>query len=468
MSYTWPKHFGAEVVEGSFGGGLLSSYTIALEAWRRGLRVVFTSSNLYHYTVSDGEKTLRFDRSRPLDLTTREAFRIVENKHETTAKLRAAGVSAPHTVDFESASVDFAEVAKLAESFGYPVVLKPVRGSKGNGVLAGIPDEAELRASFDWLINEYGAKDFVLEKHYPGEEYRIYVVGGKCVAAGIKVPAHVIGDGSRSISELIADKNEIRKGNPFMAKALIRPDFEVDQLLAGQSYTYDSVPEEGVRVRLRAKASGSAGGDFVDRTKDLPQHIRDAAVGAVAAIPGLAAAGLDVLVDPTKPKGEDYVVIELNARAHIGLNMYPTEGVGQEVPAAILDAYFPNSQRLPIRRLHNLGFHARDTTEPLRNQVSDSVAVRPIPRHGFWYRRKFTVDLPSPLGDTRLMRLVRLAERLKVSGTLDLSEHTLVLGGRRRDVVEFVAGFGRATGGRLSEEARWDEVFRIGFRVIGS
>lgn len=53
MSELWPSHFQTDIVREAFGPRL-AGYTIALEAWRRGLRVRFLDSQLRKYEISDG------------------------------------------------------------------------------------------------------------------------------------------------------------------------------------------------------------------------------------------------------------------------------------------------------------------------------------------------------------------------------------------------------------------------------
>ncbi len=50
----------------------------------------------------------------------------------------------------------------------------------------------------------------VVEKFAPGDDYRLLVVGGKLVAAARREPAHVIGDGLHTVSQLVELVNQIR------------------------------------------------------------------------------------------------------------------------------------------------------------------------------------------------------------------------------------------------------------------
>lgn len=199
MKYSWPEHFQPLVVREAYGSGILSSYCIALEAWRRGLRVTIKHPRLARYEISDGTRQIAFYCSRPTTLTNPDAIRLTHDKYETTEALRAAGVACPQSIPFESEQSTFAQIAQAAQQVGYPVVIKPRNGSQGKGVLAGIMDEEELRAGYEWLTEDFKAREFVLEKFFEGGDHRVLVVGDKAVAAGVKAPAHVVGDGRHTI-----------------------------------------------------------------------------------------------------------------------------------------------------------------------------------------------------------------------------------------------------------------------------
>ncbi|MGP5342291.1 hypothetical protein ACTXML_16960, partial [Glutamicibacter arilaitensis] len=63
------------------------------------------------------------------------------------------------------------------------------------------------------------------------------------------------------------------------------------------------------------------------------------AIGAVRILPNIHIAGVDVLYDETA--ADEYVIIEVNSRPQIGVNMYPSIGEGRDAPKAIIDAFSP-------------------------------------------------------------------------------------------------------------------------------
>lgn len=71
-----------------------------------------------YYEISDGERTVSFNYSRPTSLTDREAYAAVEDKHETTSRLRAAGVPAPKAQLFDLHTTDVDDILEAANMLG--------------------------------------------------------------------------------------------------------------------------------------------------------------------------------------------------------------------------------------------------------------------------------------------------------------------------------------------------------------
>ncbi len=87
---------------------------------------------------------------------------------------------------------------------GYPVVVKPLAGHKGQGVTTEIKSDGEVRAAFGKIVEscrEEGVSfdGAIVEKQIYGTDHRLLTVNGKFVAALERVPAYVDGDGTKSI-----------------------------------------------------------------------------------------------------------------------------------------------------------------------------------------------------------------------------------------------------------------------------
>ena len=342
-------HLNESVVKGITGFSL-DAYLVALEGWRRGLElkwykeqsdlckinVLPGKTNGRFFSLSFKDKTHFFLCSRG-DKGSNESASICRNKSLTKEKLKEAGVSVPEGATLD----DDDEIISYAEKIGYPVVLKPLKGSMGKGVYVNIKTKDELLTALKELRKTEKDKRLIIEKYYPGNEYRVYVVGDKVVSAVNRIPANVIGDGVHTIKELIEIKNKERGKNPYLATKPIKVDSEVRKLLESKGYTIDSIPRNNEQVFLREKSNLSQGGDPIEAIHELSDEVKQIAINALKALPSMGHAGLDMIINPKNNR--EATVIEINSKAEIAFHLFPIAGEAKDVPGAIIDYYFPES-----------------------------------------------------------------------------------------------------------------------------
>ncbi len=250
------------------------------------------------------------------------------------------------------------EVVKQAATLGYPVVVKPLAGHKGQGVTTGIMNEVEVRKAFKTTVElaEEQGKPFegaIVEQQIYGTDHRLLAVGGKFVAALERVAAFVIGNGVDSIEKLIAVENERpeRLGDTRSPLDKIKIDDDILDFLRLQNLTLQSIPEENQRVELRRVANISAGGVSINVT-DKIHPLNKKLVGDIAKYFNISVMGIDVLCkDISKPWMEgNFGIIEINAGPGVFMHLAPAFGGSIDVPAKIMESRFPNpgSDRIPI------------------------------------------------------------------------------------------------------------------------
>lgn len=290
------------------------------------------------FIASDGEhEPLVFKWSRS-PLSSAVALSICTHKEATRMRLGEAGIPVPRGRTFRNGDSQTAK--EFADLIGFPVVIKPAMGVRGIGVVAGIQNQQELDLALEQLQgSKLGSQDFIVEKHVHGKDYRIVVVGDQVVAAILREPASVRGDGYHTITELVLKKNAQRRLNPHLWGRPIVYDAAAEYQLGRLDLVADSVLEEGVLVMLSNSSSLSQGGESFDVLDELHPTIRDACVAAVKAIPDLAFCGVDFLIeDHTKPLSEQEAgVCELNAHAAIGNCEYPLYGEPRKVAETFMD-----------------------------------------------------------------------------------------------------------------------------------
>lgn len=85
------------------------------------------------------------------------------------------------------------------------MVTKPLDGNHGRGVTLNLTADEDVRRGFEEARRH--SREVVVEQYYPGNDHRILVIGGEVVAAAERVPAHVVGDGARTVTELVEEVN---------------------------------------------------------------------------------------------------------------------------------------------------------------------------------------------------------------------------------------------------------------------
>ncbi|MEO0868397.1 MAG: cyanophycin synthetase, partial [Cyanobacteria bacterium J06642_11] len=234
---------------------------------------------------------------------------------------------------------------------GYPIVIKPLDGNHGRGITTNICCWQDAEIAYDRAKEV--SRGIIVERFYTGRDHRILVVNHQVVAVAERVPAHVVGNGKNTITELVEQENQDeRRGNGHdNVLTQIKLDASTDEMLNRQGLTLDTVLADEQVAYLRATANLSTGGTAIDRTEDIhPETLWLAE--RVSRIIDLDIAGIDVITtDITKPLGEaDGVILEVNAAPGLRMHLAPSEGVARNVAAPILQMLFPpdTPTRVPI------------------------------------------------------------------------------------------------------------------------
>src|SRR5215212_5062141 len=173
---------------------------------------------------------------------------IASDKNLTNRLLDSAGLPVP-----KSEVVDTVEGAiAAAKRIGYPGVLKPLDGNHGRGVQLNLRSDDDVRVGFEGARRESRSGDLVVETFITGNDYRCLVIGGKVAAIAERVPASVVGDGRKTVRELVDETNADPRRGIGHEKVLtrIRVDAAAEQLVRDQGYDLEAVPPEGRGVKL--------------------------------------------------------------------------------------------------------------------------------------------------------------------------------------------------------------------------
>ena len=399
VNENWLPHLHPEVCS-EMEGNYLDAYVVALEGWRRGLTLrwhvkdseKFKEMKTWYvdqpgqlFSLHSKEKSHYFFRTRG-DKVTNEAVEKGMDKQLTKQLLKEADIPVPEGRQF-TRNDDDETIIQYAETIGYPVVIKPTDGSFGRGVMSDINSEEELKYSLQYLREQLEEDNIILEKYIPGNDYRLYVVDDEVVGAILRVPPNVVGDGINSIEALIEIKNSERQLNPRLTTCPIKINQELVDYIRKSGYTLQTIPDKGEVIYLSDKGNISIGGDPIDVLDDLSAEIKRVAVQALRAIPGLTHGAVDMIIDEEQ-EGKGYV-IELNPTAQIGGILFPVKGKARDIPAAIIDYYFPETKDVQTEK-EKIYFDFHDVLEPLisRQGVISTVTPAPI---GKIHMKKYTV-----------------------------------------------------------------------------
>ncbi len=297
---------------------------------------------------------------------------IAQDKDLAKMLLDSAGIPVPL-----GRPVDDAEDAWLAAcEIGTPVVVKPRNGNQGKGITAGISGREEVLAAYDYAC---GFDDEVMvERYLPGKDYRLLVVGNRMVAAARREPPFVIGDGKRSIMELVELINSDPSRGEGHATSLTKIRFDQIALdtLARQGKSADSVPEEGEKVLLRNNANLSTGGTATDVTDEVHPEVAARAVEAAKMV-GLTVCGVDIVCEdvmrPLEEQGGG--IVEVNAAPGLRMHLDPSYGKSREVGDAIISELFPEGNgRIPVIAV--TGTNGKTTTVRLCSHLLEKSGLR--------------------------------------------------------------------------------------------
>jgi GNAT-family acetyltransferase (TIGR03103 family) len=301
---------------------------IAEEALGRGIRVEVTDPEWGELRLSLGGRTV-LTRESLSEFTSAVAMSRCDDKRVTRRILERAGVRVPQGAVAREG--ELAEATALLEERG-EVVVKPARGEQGRGITVGVRDAEGLARAVD-LALQY-CPDVLVEELAAGEDVRVVVIDHAVVAAAVRRPAEVVGDGQSTVRELIETTSR-RRERATGGESSIPLDDVTAEVVAAAGHGMDDVLPTGQRLRVRRTANLHTGGTIEDITDRLHPAIAEAAVQASRAI-GIPVTGLDFLVPDLD--GPDAVFIEANERPGLA-NHEP-----QPVVARFVDLLFPETR----------------------------------------------------------------------------------------------------------------------------
>jgi GNAT-family acetyltransferase (TIGR03103 family) len=301
---------------------------IVEEAHRRGIEVQVDNADAGLFTLTHGGRRVRCRESLS-DLTTAVSMTLCQDKSLTHSTLKAAGLQLPaqQLAGNGDDNLPFLEAHER-------IVVKPLDGEQGHGVAVDLRSIEDVQHAIE------RAKAFdsrvLLESFHEGLDLRIVVIGFEVVAAAIRRPAEIIGDGRHTIIQLIEAQSR-RRAAATSGESKIPMDEETERTVADAGFSYSDVLPMDQRLAVRRTANLHTGGVLEDVTTILHPVLLDAAVRAARAL-DIPVVGLDLMVPAADQP--DYVFIEANER--VGLANHEPQPTAER----FVDLLFPHS--LPV------------------------------------------------------------------------------------------------------------------------
>nr|WP_300004938.1 cyanophycin synthetase [Tissierella sp.] len=334
-----------------------STKSIVDEAERRGIPHIRLNEDSY-VQLGQGAYQRRIQATM-MDSTSALGVEIADDKAYTKELLSSMGIPVAQGKIVETEE----EALKAAEEIGYPVVVKPLSGNHGRGITIDISESEELMLALKKAKEV--CSSCIIEKYLLGFDFRILVINYKFVAAALREPAFVVGNGVNTIEELIEEINQNPDRGLGHEKNLtkINIDYMTERLLKMEHLKLKTILEVGRKVYIKSTANISAGGTAKDVTESV-HPLNRAMAERISKIVNLDVMGIDIIANTLeKPLNEEFAgVLEVNAAPGFRMHLNPTEGKKRNIAENVVDMLFPPGKPHSIPIVAVTGTNGKTTT----------------------------------------------------------------------------------------------------------
>ncbi|SKA32801.1 N-acetylglutaminylglutamine synthetase [Consotaella salsifontis] len=306
------------------------------EALRRGIHAEITDAAGGFFRLTYGGRSIHCRESLS-ELTSGVAVSICDDKAVTRRVVQAAGVVVPEQTE---AGEDEAAIARFIEKHG-AIVVKPARGEQGRGVAVGLRTLDEAKSAI--AVARQHSNRVLMEAMFDGDDLRLIVIDFRLVAAAMRRPPMVTGDGKHSIRDLI-ERLSRRRSAATHGESQVPLDGETERCVKDAGYAMDDVLPEGTTIKVRRAANLHTGGTIHDATGEVHPRLVEAAIAAARAI-NIPVCGIDLMVK--SPRQPDYVFIEANERP--GLANHEPQPTAERFIDLLFPLSIPSSVRVAQR-----------------------------------------------------------------------------------------------------------------------
>lgn len=308
-----------------------------------------------------GKNQVRF-RATMTDRTSSIAVDLASNKDETKRMLIDAAIP----VAKGTCISNIEDLDDAIRDIGFPLVFKPLDGNHGKGASINVKTVEDAKAAFEHA-KKYSRR-IIIEKFITGYDFRVLVINHRFIAAALREPAHVIGDGKSTIQQLIDQENKDPRRGYGHENVLteISIDRETTEQLAKFNYTLETILKKDELCYLKGTANLSTGGTSTDVT-DIMHPTNIFICERISRVIGLDICGIDIMAqnlsEPLEMTGG--VVLEVNAAPGFRMHLAPAKGLPRNVAAPVIDMLYPPGKSCRIPIIAVTGTNGKTTTTRL-------------------------------------------------------------------------------------------------------
>lgn len=288
-------------------------------------------------------------------LTQNASHLAVENtddKYLTSQMMEEMGVSVPERILTKSVN----DALNFFKQLQKPVVVKPLKGYRGKRVSIDLDNEEKIIKAFFWA--KTFDEEIIVQEFVPGNSYRILVIDGKFAAAVQLIAPFIIGDGAKTIKELIDELNTDpeREYGDKGKLSKVEIDDETLKIIDIKGYNLKSVLPKDETLFLKNSGNMRIGGTSIDVTEAVhPYNIF--VCERISKLMNLDVTGIDIISeDINKSLHENNgKVIEINAAPDFRMHINPTIGTPRQVQKLFVDMLFSDKNKVKIPHISITG-----------------------------------------------------------------------------------------------------------------
>lgn len=276
-------------------------------------------------------------------ITQNTSYLAVENtddKFMTYKMLEEMGVPVPKRITTNIIN----DALNFYNEIQKPIVIKPSKGYRGKRVNVHLDSEEKIIKAFFWAKTY--EDEVIVQEFIKGNTFRVLVINGKYVAAVQLIAPFVIGDGVKTIKELIDELNAQpeREWGDKGKLSKVEIDEDTLKILDVKGYQLSSILEKDKKLYLKNSGNMRLGATSVDVTDKVNQHTQFVCE-RIAKILNLDVTGIDIITEDISISLHENGgrVIEINAAPDFRMHINPTVGMPRHVEKDFVSMLFPEN-----------------------------------------------------------------------------------------------------------------------------